>query len=357
MSDPSNTPPRGGTLPGLDGLRAIAVFLVLLHHQFIVKLGWVGVQLFFVLSGYLISRLLHRAKDAPLGSYLRDFYGRRTLRIFPLYYSYLAVLAVALVAGLVPRAIGERLPYAALYLTNIYPGNEQAEGARLLMHFWSLAVEEQFYLVWPFLIYFCPRHALRRVLILLVILGPLIRYSVLWSFALPGYLTITHMDAFAIGALSSLFPWNLPLSRGLAFGVPLGIVGLFALNIDVPLPGTAYGWGYIFGLSAFNAASALLIEALVRNQLFPALFEHKVMRYLGKISYGIYIFHFPVQAMIEKAMLESPLLVRLGLQIAVTLVISAASFALLESPFLALKDRWFPAQKIRAPEKAVSPVV
>jgi peptidoglycan/LPS O-acetylase OafA/YrhL len=355
MSDRSDLRPRGGTLPGLDGLRAIAVFLVIFHHQHILELGWVGVQLFFVLSGFLISRLLFRASDAPLGSYLRDFYGRRTLRIFPLYYAYLALLALALAAGAVPGAVAERLPYAALYITNFYHANEQAEGARLLLHFWSLAVEEQFYLVWPFLIYFCPRSALRRVLIAIAVSGPLVRYAVAWSFALPGYLTICHMDAFAIGALASLFPLNLRPRHNLALGVPLGVLGLVLLGMDRPLPGTVYGWGYILGLSAFNVASAVLLEALVRNQLVPGFFEHGVMRYLGKISYGIYIFHFPVQAMIEKVMLASPLLVRLGLQVAITLAISAASFALYESRFLALKERWFPARPAREP-KAVAAV-
>jgi len=326
--------------PALDGVRTLAVFVVVLSHQAIWKQGWVGVQLFFVLSGYLITGILYRASRAPLRSYLRNFYGRRVLRIFPLYYAYLGAMAVAVLLGKMPIAIVERLEYAALYLANHYPGGEV--GGRLLSHFWSLAVEEQFYLVWPFLIYFCPRRQLRGILIGLALLGVPIRYAVDFYFELPGYLAISHVDAFSIGALSALYPWRLGAIWARISTVALWTVGLLLLNYIVPLVPGRYGWGYIVGVSVVNAASASLIECLVNRQFLPGLFEHPVMRYCGKISYGIYIFHFPVQALVEKLLPGTHVLEQLVVQIALTVAIAAISYAQFESRFLVLKERWFP---------------
>ena len=280
--------------PGLDGARTLAVLAVVLSHQALWSLGWVGVQLFFVLSGFLITGILHRARGSSLRTYLRTFYGRRVLRIFPLYYAYLAALGVAVLLGNMPNGVAERLAFAAVYLSNHYTGSHA--GALLLSHFWSLAVEEQFYLVWPFLIYFCPGAWLRRVLIVLVLAGIPIRYLVNFYFPLPGYVAIAHVDAFAIGALSALYPWRLRAGWATVFIVALWALGLALLSYNVPLSNGVYGWGYIVGVSVVNAASAFLIEALVCRQFWPGLFENSVMRYCGKISYGIYIFHFPMQA-------------------------------------------------------------
>jgi len=90
---------ENGKLAGLDGLRAVAVLLVVVFHDELLEFGWVGVQTFFALSGYLITGLLYRARDVPLGSYLKDFYGRRALRIFPLYYVVIAMLGALDEAG------------------------------------------------------------------------------------------------------------------------------------------------------------------------------------------------------------------------------------------------------------------
>lgn len=343
----------GGGFPGLDGLRTLAVFLVILSHQYIWELGWVGVQLFFVLSGYLITGILYRARSSSLSTYLRIFYGRRVLRIFPLYYAYLAVVLVACIAGTLPPTVWKRLGYAALYLANHYPVQSD-EGGRLLWHFWSLAVEEQFYLVWPFLIYFCPQQLLRPMLLTIACAGPLIRAFVNTRFGLPGYLMIAHFDAFALGALSALYPWTRHAARSVIACFLLSALGLWLLDHDVPWPGGMYGWHYIFGLSVFNVASALLIELLVRRQLLPGLFENKVVRYLGKVSYGIYIFHFPAQAAIERLARGVPTLGQLLLQVAATVAISAASYELFEVRFLVLKERWFPSRDATAPAPAAN---
>lgn len=344
--------PRAPIFRGLDGVRTLAVIL---SHQYLWKQGWVGVQLFFVLSGYLITGILFRGSQAPLRAYLRTFYGRRVLRIFPLYYAYLALLGSSVALGALPTSVWERLSYAAVYLANHYVGDES--GSRLLMHFWSLAVEEQFYLVWPFLIYFCPRRLLRGVLIALVLAGIPIRYAVSFYFALPGYTAVSHIDAFAIGAISALYPWRLSAPAARLGIVVLWGVGLLALRHDTALPQGPYGWGYIVGLSVINAASALTIGAIASGQFLAPWFEHPLMRYCGKISYGIYIFHFPVQALVERLLPTSHVLLRLVVQIALTTGVSAFSFTFFESRFLALKERWFASSGVaeRQTRAAVAP--
>ena len=153
-------------LPTLDGLRAIAVLLVVPHNLNLIATygspdlfvaavhrGWIGVQLFFVLSGFLITGILLDARDAP--DYYRSFFVRRVLRIFPLYYATLLVLFVLLPAfGLLPSSF-RRDPMVELsywaYFSNWYGPFHQ--GPEAVSHFWSLAIEEQFYLLWPFAIH------------------------------------------------------------------------------------------------------------------------------------------------------------------------------------------------------------
>ncbi len=126
--------------------------MVLLFHQGLLPFGWVGVQIFFVLSGYLITRLLVEARGERLRSYLRTFYGRRSLRIFPLYFAVILVCWLALSAGISLNGVAAGLPFAATYTYNLFHASSHFEHSKLITHFWSLCVEEQFYLVWPFLI-------------------------------------------------------------------------------------------------------------------------------------------------------------------------------------------------------------
>jgi len=164
--------------PHLDGVRTLAVLLVALFHQEICPFGWVGVQIFFVLSGFLITRILVQAREAPFGVYLRNFYGRRSLRIFPLYFSVVGLLAIGVAAGVSMNGVREGLIYAATYTYNLFHATNQFKHSKIIAHFWSLCVEEQFYLVWPFLLYFTRPSATRRVLAGIVLAGPLVRLSV-----------------------------------------------------------------------------------------------------------------------------------------------------------------------------------
>ncbi len=181
MSAASDWRPSGH-LPALDGLRALAVFVVVEHnislvsggeglllHQLesMLHRGWMGVQLFFVLSGFLITRILLETRRSP--EYFRSFYSRRALRIFPLYYATLIFLFLLLPAlGQTPSVLAEDMPFSRqvwlwAYLSNWTGPRGLGGGSPPVFHFWSLAVEEQFYLLWPLVVLFCTPKRLMQV--------------------------------------------------------------------------------------------------------------------------------------------------------------------------------------------------
>ncbi len=159
---------------GLDGLRAVAFLLVFLFHCKYLAGGWVGMQLFFVLSGFLITGILVRQRESEGSArgFFFNFYGRRVLRIFPVYHAYL--LLAGLVIGVLGDFLqlrpdrfvdyGEQLPYALTYVYDFYHASSAYEHSHLLTPFWSLSVEEQFYLLWPLLIHLTPPKRVKTML-------------------------------------------------------------------------------------------------------------------------------------------------------------------------------------------------
>src|SRR5579884_1024639 len=214
-------------LPGLDALRGVAILVVMLHHsvqivplprlQNVAAAGWLGVDLFFVLSGFLITGILLDARDDR--RYFRNFYMRRVLRIFPLYYG---VLAANLLLVLTLPHLHRFLHLHAwlwTYTTNIkiaianeYPF---AIGRMRLDHFWTLAVEEHFYLLWPLLVWALNRRALAVVCCLILVASPLLR----WAISTPGHmvapyvLTPCRMDSLAAGALGAILARRVGMAR------------------------------------------------------------------------------------------------------------------------------------------------
>lgn len=351
-------PPPGHRLPGLDGLRAVALFVVILHHQGIVSFGWEAMQMFFVLSGYLITRLLWQGRGEPPKDYFLGFYARRALRILPLYYGVLLAIAAAALLTTKGEVVRPALPYLASYSYNLwyaFTGNE----SRYISHFWSLCAEEQFYLIWPFFIFFCPARHIRKALLALMLAGPLVRFAeILLLRSMPPtglpldftmyVLTPTYIDGFAFGAYIALFP--LGGSRKTFFIVTGALVAITYLVLSSAsgvrdANGMGPGYVLIWGYSLVNMTSALLIDCLVVRKLAPGFFDLPALRYIGKISYGIYVFHWPVQTAIEQLLPTSPLIVRLTMHTAITMALAATSFALWETPFLAKKDVWFPLRR------------
>jgi peptidoglycan/LPS O-acetylase OafA/YrhL len=303
-----------------------------------------------------------RDREAPFGAYLKSFYGRRALRIFPLYYLALAVLALVAIWDRDPE-LRQGLPFAATYTYNFWYATKATAPCLLISHFWSLCVEEQFYLVWPLVIYFVPRRFLGSLLLAIVFVAPLLRFALSRWLAGPGVtrlwdvdvaldvLTPTHLDAFAIGALFSLSSKRKSsLGALLAVLSVLGAVGLFLkhraqlplLSFGFPI-GLKAGYAFIWGYSLISLAAGLCIDCLVQRRFFPQLFESRVLTYLGKISYGLYVIHYPVQGLIAQLAPHASVTLRLSAQLFLTVVLASASYYFWEKRFLSRKDALFPA--------------
>jgi peptidoglycan/LPS O-acetylase OafA/YrhL len=367
----------------LDGMRGIAVLLVVLFHYGLFPAGWSGVQLFFTLSGFLITSILLEDKALPFGAYVGRFYWRRTLRIFPLYYIFFGVTAASFAMLGAPASFEEDWVYLLSYTAN-FGRVREADVGPALVHTWSLAVEEQFYLVWPFLLFFLPQRAFRGVVAALLVLSPAVRLALFlllrrWGHdeAYAGRLTyvlpFTQLDAFAAGAAIPL--WRLDQLRrpGLLFVGALGLAGALGVGVlmlDHFVHGGAFvgslgysmfmsrHYQYVWGYSLLNAISLLAIVCALRD-LSPGRFlEHPALVRVGRVSYGVYVLHVPLLFAAEA------LAVRLGLALhgparalffpvylALLWALAEASFRWLESPFLRLKDLWNPNAKTapRAP--------
>jgi peptidoglycan/LPS O-acetylase OafA/YrhL len=241
--------------------------------------------------------------------------------------------------------------------------------AIFLTHFWSLAVEEQFYILWPLFLFFSPQGKIKNLFLLTIVLGPvfrLIAYFVYSSHLFPflldnPYLAIyalpfSHIDAFAMGAYISQF--QLPNPRKqltiLICMIPLlgyltqyfatGIIDLGTLGYEFKMF-TAYK--FVWGYSILNYLFALIIQNVYRSKLFLRVLDHFTLRYLGKISYGIYVYHVAVIWSIGALLGDRPhppfysILFYL-VALIITTLISSISFHLLEKPISDLKDKFFP---------------
>ena len=371
-------------VPVLDGVRGLAIGLVFMHNLYgeklstntvdfavrcLFKTGWIGVDLFFVLSGFLISGILLDAVGNT--HYFRDFYARRVLRIFPLYYVALCFLFFVLphINLATPKEIADLHEirwwywgYAVNYAAGLYP-NVQF----YTVGFWSLAVEEQFYLIWPLVVLYCSRRTLARACVAILILGVLLRsvwlvsdfHAKLVLISLP-----TRLDGFAVGALLALAA----RAQGLRHWWPtIRRVGLWALPIAVVTAFTdEMGWrgNYLKATIGFLAL-ALVFGALIAAALLAPtssrthrVFAHPVMRWLGKYSYAMYMFHGFVYAVLVRKVpivntfgdrLGSPALGAIAFLIiaaSLTAVAAYASWHLFEKHFLRLK-RFFPRARLR----------
>ncbi len=335
-------------LPQLDGLRAVAIALVLASHLWplpTVKhlgldklwappLGHVGVSLFFVLSGFLITRILLASRDrqeagATLGSQLWPFYARRFLRIVPAY----TVLLAVLVCGGVQRA-DERLVWHATYTSNVILASD-AEWAKggFDRHLWSLSVEEQFYLVWPLLVLLTPRLGLLPMMVLTFAGGTLWRSWCLWegtSFKWTEITTPANADLLAAGGLLAL----VALPRSAAWAMTL-IVLPVALLLNGPLG----NWQIGPRIAINNAILALGLAGLVRLcDGTGGPLAWRPLAYVGTISYAAYLVH-TVCGELARRMIGADANVWL-LSItatSLTLGIASLSWHAFESPILRLK--------------------
>ena len=368
-------------IPGLDGLRAIAILFVLGTHTENLDFVWIGVQLFFVLSGFLITGILLRMKEtqAPK-AYFTKFYGRRFLRIFPLYYFYLFLLFgikfITPYLDLKPLIIefGDKFwaqvwP-SIFYVYNFFHASGSYEQSRFFTHLWSLSVEEQFYITWPFILFLTPKDKLKKLFIGAIILAPIIRgilYIVFLKHPFPFMIDVpevanyvlpfAHIDAFAFGAYISQYKIPRPRLQFIMAIVIVPVIGYLSqylatgqIQLDTLGQELLLSSGYksIWGYSLLNYLFAVMIYCVAKTGLFTRILDSAPLRYLGKISYGFYVYHTAVIWFILKfnIFFENGTLGIYLFALVITILIASLSFYLLEKPISDLKDKFFPLSQL-----------
>ena len=364
-------------IKGLDGLRAIAFFIVFAAHAGWMEFGWPAMQSFFVLSGFLITGILQEMKASlPARPFFLKFYGRRFLRIFPVYYFYLLVIWLVLPrlieAGIKPNYMKEvqsQFIYAVTYTYDLYMASNHFELVNnFLTHLWSLALEEQFYIIWPFLVFFVSRKSERTLFFSVIAFSFLSRLAIFLAFefgvapsilrpSAPHVLYVlpfSHLEAFAAGALLTIV--KIPRARLqfniLCVAVPaLGLVTEFiatghwenVASLGYPLI-MSHAAKPVWAYSAANYFFMVLIYGVAYEGWFLKVLEFRPLRYIGKISYGLYVYHYALiwAVTIPFGVIAMPLsLTSAALALGLDLILASLSFRFMEKPISDLKDRYF----------------
>ncbi len=334
-------------IPQLDAVRGIAVLLVLVHNTdiypqlhlgWVADNGWMGVDLFFVLSGFLITGILLDTKESP--SYLSNFYIRRCLRIWPLYYSSLIFmfLIVPLVRPTEAHAIFDprSSPWWAypLFLQNyLVPQPTGASG--LLGVTWSLAVEEHFYLVWPFVVRFCNPNQLRKIAIVVILASPLLRLFLL-QYGVQIYSNpVCRLDGLMAGALLAVVVRSGSFVPS-KFVLPAWIALFVSVSLAVFLDAFHARW-IVFSFVALGSLSFVYLALFSHQPQFQAVLRNRFLVYTGVISYGIYLLEKIPIDLVKTTHLGASFSWAYPITIAATYLIAFLSWNLLETPFLRFK--------------------
>jgi peptidoglycan/LPS O-acetylase OafA/YrhL len=337
-------------LPQLDGLRGLAIILVILHNESpkypslhlenLFANGWMGVDLFFVLSGFLITGILVDTKHSE--GYLKNFYARRCLRIWPLYYSliFFMFIVVPFVHPLEAQTVFDKSsPWWAypLFLQNfLVPTPTNAAGPLAVT--WSLAIEEQFYLVWPWVVGYCSSAQVRRIAIAVICASPVLRLFL--SFGQVALYTnvFCRLDGLMAGALLAL------LVRADSF-IPARfvrrawIVFLVAVPLAFVTEALHARW-IVFSLTALASASLVYLSLYSEQAGLQRALTNRFMVYTGTISYGLYLLHKIPFDMAQALQLDRYPLLAAPILLVVCYGVAVVSWNLLEKPFLSLKGHF-----------------
>jgi peptidoglycan/LPS O-acetylase OafA/YrhL len=363
-------------IPELDGVRGLAVLLVLMVHiipynpvlvdlpfpeliHALSHMGWIGVDVFFVLSGFLITSILLQTRDGD--GYYRNFYARRALRIFPLYYLTITIVFIVVII-FSPDQKNEvlyNLPWYYLYVSNwgfsfLYLEDPFAIGLA-----WSLAIEEQFYLVWPLIVHRLNSRKLVLLSLILIIsslfvrivlpqlyISPTIDYGELFYHA-----TFTRLDSLILGALIAMM-YQLEFWKKLLgiLATPTFIISLFAIYYLVSINPISPLWDnppmYIYGFTFIALAAGGLIVMLTtypEESLLRKLFRIRLLSFFGKYSYAIYLFHRIPILFLDRYFNENAILGYQGwllfnvLALLIPVIMAVISWEVFENPILKFK--------------------
>ena len=343
--------------PEIDGLRAVAIISVLLFHLGVpgFSMGWAGVNLFFVISGFLITGILLDTRESP--RFFRNFYIRRSLRIFPIYYlAFVAILAWNVMRGRDVTDAG----YYALYLQNFVlgAGHWHSGFPGYFVHTWSLAVEEQFYWLWPLVVWRASPRQMAWMLALFFAAALVWRCYAKLALLESAWFTTTllsQLDGLSAGAALALFvrsQMSATLPRRLA--PSLLAASIVGLALFIWLVGYEALWqpqtwvpvsGSPFVYSALAVASTAFLSLAIQGApVLSATLRLPLLRHVGTISYGLYLYHYPAFAAVDTIAQRIPVdkaatvldIAKLG----ITYLIALASWHWLERPILSWKERW-----------------
>ncbi len=360
----------------LDGLRGVAIILVMAFHIFkranyftrheilyfitnLTFVGWIGVDIFFTLSGFLITSILLQTKDEK--NYFRNFYARRILRIFPLYYVFIAII-LAFIPILVPEftpSIPGALPFLLLYLQNWMGFFGGPQLPAYLSATWSLAMEEQFYFIWPAIVYYTRRETLIKISVSIIVISILWRIFgvVFWEDVKVAsffyFNTFTRFEELVFGALLAIFLTNPALKdriRFLAAPVFLAAFSAFLILCIKLFPGlipyysnaTLALWSYTL-IPLFSTALIAIFLTYPEKFIIRRIFQNKILTFFGKFSYSMYLLHMPVALILLDPLYNTRIrgwkmyLTYIILTYGLTILGSLLTWHLLEKKMLGLK--------------------
>ena len=353
-------------IPQLDAVRGIAILVVLAHnlHGFsspplslISNYGWMGVDLFFVLSGFLITGILLDAKSSE--GYFRNFYARRCLRIWPLYYSVLVLMFVILPLVRPQDAVElfqRSSPWWSypLFLQNFLVGAPALAVGPLGVS-WSLAVEELFYLVWPLCVRFLTSGRLQFLAWTVLLLSPGVRLLFLTRHWIIYSNPFCRLDGMMAGALLAILVRQSGFEPGRLLK-PAWIVFVVAAPLAVTTAAYQTMW-LAFSMAVVASVSFVYVALFSSNTWFRAFLTNRFLTFTGTISYGLYLLHkIPDDAFKRLHLKDAHPMAAFWLVVAASYLLAIVSWNLLEKPFLKLK-RFFQAKRNAAWESdAVAPV-
>jgi len=359
-----------GRLPALDGLRGIAVSLVVVSHfptvvspdpAFVDVTPWVlvnqalsrgflGVDLFFVISGFLITSLLLKPVDSSVPHRLRSFYARRALRLLPALLVLLAASSIIAAWENFPSDKQWRSTWRALlFVSNIDPEGVFLRTQADIGHLWSLAVEEQFYLVWPLVVLVLGLRRARpavqiNVAIVAIIAVTIHRFSMWnggleWLFAYQR--TDTRIDTILMGCLAAfVYRTGRPGQKTVATSAAVAAVAIWPLAHAYA--NVRSDFLYIGGFTLIAGMFALVVLWCAGDSASDVrILTSGPLPAIGKVSYGLYLYHLLVFRVFERHVTFGSDWTRIGLAIAVSAVVSVLSWTFVEQPFLRLKDQRF----------------
>jgi peptidoglycan/LPS O-acetylase OafA/YrhL len=358
----------------LDSLRGIGVILIFANHfgyprSSYIMFGWIGLWIFFSLSGYLITDSLLKMRALSIGQYFGRFYLKRAFRILPAFLVFFPIAVALYFTFPRPLSGGSNLGHywinIVTFTFNQYYLRAMAAGGFWFGHLWSLSAEEQFYVVWPWLIFFLPMNWLKTVVPAWIVLAPVLRLILPSLYGLgPAQAPIfadssllCQADAFAIGGSVAIFRDYLPhKSRKLLWIMTIAVIAIGLVNyfVGASADGSYWrtlGWPhfgqfnyqYVWSYTVINVWAATLILACLQGTA-PAILDFPPLVFLGRISYGAYLSHGPLLGVYFYYLRPLNAYSVRGLAIfliwfANVIFVSWLSFRFIELPFLRIKNR------------------